>query len=141
MGFMRLTGLVMTTEERDSIFLLVLDEMPKKFSSTEFCGLAKDLGIDEKTIHHGLAASFLHKHTHKIKGTRTWVKTDAHTKKRVMQLSKEGKTYREISAKTGVGMGSIHNIKTEMPACDENSCIECLKAKGYKVLKPKWEEL
>lgn len=74
-----------------------LDEMPNKFSSTEFCKKAREFGITTRQVQDAVCSKFLKQNAiHVEKRTYTKIKDKSHLEK----------------------------------------CIDYLKSKGYKVLKP-----
>ena len=96
-----------------------LNEMPDKFTSNQFIKVALKYGISEKLIRYNGIPKFLRKHVKKT-GLRLWEKKQV--------------TQRNILHSPFMTIDQIWS---------EESSIQFLKSKGYKIMKPTtgWEEI
>ena len=97
-----------------------LDEMPQSFSSNVFGKIAIKNGVAKCFIENRYVLNYLRANANRGSSKRTWYK----------------KTQGKTSIKTP--------IKTQEPyQLNETKCIEFLKERGYKIMKPvnEWKEI
>lgn len=94
------------------IFREVLNKMPVQFSTNQFIDKLRKLKVDEYIIKNEHHVGYLKKHCYSI-SKRTYVKKENN---------------------------QSSNNKTELHLTEE-ICIQFLKEKGYKILKPTFTEL
>lgn len=106
-----------------------LEQMPDYFSSKLFCRVARKLGIDEETIQGNHTLNFLKRKTTKGDSRSTWVKKE---KRVVVSANPKGIVTKLFEDYPSQKLIDLTKDDDEW----EKSCINYLKSKGYKIMKP-----